>query len=136
MFISRVFFFVTFLAAFCAIVHSSPTKGHHGSKVSGIGVPVSNTKAENVISNRYIVVYYNNATDAAVETHQASVMSALRKRSLSARSLDGRTLSPKMDAFSMSGWRGMSLEAEDDMILEIANMGMVRCNFAFARGLN
>jgi hypothetical protein len=78
------------------------------------------------------VVYNNNATDAAVETHQASVMSALRKRSLSARSIDGRTFSPKMDAFSMSGWRGISLEAEDDMMLEIANMDMVRWNDTFA----
>jgi hypothetical protein len=126
MFSSKVIFFVVFFAAFCAIVHSSPTKGRHGAAVSGIGVPVSNANAKNVISNRYIVVYNNNATDAAVESHQASVMSALRKRSLSARSIDGRTLSSKMDAFSMSGWRGMSLEAEDDMILEISNMAMVR----------
>jgi hypothetical protein len=29
-------------------------------------------------------------------------------------------LSSKMDAFSMSGWRGMSLEAEDAMMLDIA----------------
>jgi hypothetical protein len=126
MFSSKIIFFVTFFAAFCGIVLSSPTKGHHGAKVNGIGVPVSNANAKNVISNRYIVVYNNNATDAAVESHQASVMTALRKRSLSARSIDGRTLSPKMDAFSMSGWRGMSLEAEDDMILEISNMAMVR----------
>jgi len=126
MFYSKVIFFVALFAAFCGIVLSSPTKGRHGAEVKGIGVPVSNTDAKNVISNRYIVVYNNNATDAAVESHQASVMTALRKRSLSARSIDGRTLSPKMDAFSMSGWRGMSLEAEDDMILEISNMAMVR----------
>ena len=135
MFSSKFIFFVAFLAAFCAIVYSSPTKGRHGAQVSGIGVPVSNAKANNVISNRYIVVYNNNATDDAVETHQASVMSALRKRSLSARSIDGRTLSPKMDAFSMSGWRGMSLEAEDDMMLEIANMDMVRSDEPFPAGL-
>ncbi|TVY82752.1 Subtilisin-like protease [Lachnellula suecica] len=125
MFSSKIIFFVAFFAAFCAIVHSSPTKGRHGAKVSGIGVPVSNTKATNVISNRYIVVYYNNATDDAIKLQQATVMTKLRKRSLSARALDGRTLSPVMDTFSIQGWRGMAMDAEDDMILEIASMAEV-----------
>jgi hypothetical protein len=108
-------------AAFYTLVQATPTPGRHGAKVSGIGVPVSNEKAKNIISNRYIVVYNNNASDSAVETHQASVMTALRKRNLIARGKEGRMLSSKMDAFSMSGWRGMSLEAEDSMILEIAS---------------
>ena len=109
------------LAAFNTLVQATPTPGRHGAKVSGIGVPVSNIDAKNVISNRYIVVYNNNATDDAVSTHQASVMTALRKRNLVARGKDGKFLATKMDAFSMSGWRGMSLEAEDSMILEIAS---------------
>ena len=108
-------------AAFNTLVHATPTPGRHGAKVNGIGVPVSNADAKNVISNRYIVVYNNNATDAAVTTHQANVMTALRKRNLVARGRDGKSLATKMDAFSMSGWRGMSLEAEDSMILEIAS---------------
>lgn len=106
-------------AAFNTLVQATPTPGRHGAKVSGIGVPVSNENAKNIISNRYIVVYNNNASDSAVETHQASVMTALRKRNLIARGKEGKILSSKMDAFSMSGWRGMSLEAEDSMILEI-----------------
>jgi hypothetical protein len=76
-------------------------------------VAVSNSS---VISNRYIVVYNKNATDDAVAMHQASVMAALRKRNLEVRGKEGKTLSGEMDAFSMSGWRGMSLEAEDAMI--------------------
>ncbi|PMD37079.1 putative subtilisin-like protease, partial [Hyaloscypha variabilis F] len=108
-------------AAFNTLVQATPTPGRHGVKVNGIGVPVSNTDAKNIISNRYIVVYNNNATDDAVFTHQASVMTALRKRNLIARGKDGKALATKMDAFSMSGWRGMSLEAEDSMILEIAS---------------
>jgi hypothetical protein len=106
-------------AAFNTLVQATPTPGRHGAKVSGIGVPVSNENAKNIISNRYIVVYNNNASDSAVETHQASVMTALRKRNLIAMGKEGKILSSKMDAFSMSGWRGMSLEAEDSMILEI-----------------
>jgi hypothetical protein len=108
-------------AAFNTLVQATPTPGRHGAKVNGIGVPVSNTDAKNIISNRYIVVYNNNATDDAVSTHQASVMTALRKRNLVARGKGGKALATKMDAFSMSGWRGMSLEAEDSMILEIAS---------------
>lgn len=108
-------------AAFNTLVQSSPTPRRHGTKLNGIGIPVSNADAKNIISNRYIVVYNNNATDDAVSTHQASVMTALRKRNLVARGKDGKSLVTKMDAFSMSGWRGMSLEAEDRMILEIAS---------------
>lgn len=112
---------ICFLAAFCTLVQASPTPGRHGAKVAGIGVPISNTDAKNIISNSYIVVYNNNATDDAVSTHQASVMTSLRKRNLVARGKEGQALSTKMNAFSMSGWRGMSLEAEDSMILEIAS---------------
>jgi Peptidase inhibitor I9 len=114
-------FLFCFLVAFFTLVQCTPTPGRHGAKVAGIGVPVSNIDAKNIISNRYIVVYNNNATDDAVSTHQASVMTALRKRNLVARGKEGQMLSTKMNVFSMSGWRGMSLEAEDSMILEIAS---------------
>ena len=133
---AKIIYFVTFLAAFCAIVHSSPTTGRHGAQVKRLGVPVSNVDADNVISNRYIVVYNNNATDAAVENQKESLNSPLINKKISARSIDGRTLSPTLNAFSMSGWRGMSLEAEDDMMLDIANMDMVRCDHTFAHGLD
>ncbi|KAH8663433.1 putative subtilisin-like protease [Tricladium varicosporioides] len=115
-------FVVAFFIAFITLVQAGPARGgkKHGAAVNGIGVPVSNTKAANVISNRYIVVYNANATDDAVTAHQASVMTAMRKRSIHARSIDGRTLSPTIDAFSMMGWRGMTLEAEDAMMLEIS----------------
>lgn len=93
----------------------------HGANVGGIGVPISNSDATNIIPNRYIVVYNSSATTEAVDNHQASVMSALRRRSLSPRAAAGRQLSDKMDMFSMSGWRGMSLDADDGMILEIAS---------------
>lgn len=115
-------FLVSLLFSILTFTFAIPS--HRGNqnltRVSGLGVPVSNAQASNIISNRYIVVYNNNATDEMVEMHQASVMTALRKRNINTRGLDGRTLSPVMEAFSMSGWRGMSLEAEDKMMIEIA----------------
>jgi hypothetical protein len=88
-------------------------------------VAVSNSS---VISNRYIVVYNKNATDDAVAMHQASVMAALRKWSLEVRGKEGKTLSGEMDAFSMSGWRGMSLETEDAMIFFFFSFGDCECD--------
>lgn len=111
--------FVAFLFTFITLVQSSPLKA---GGVKGLGVPISNAGAKNIVSNSYIVVYNNNATDASVELHRAQIATALRKRSLSARALDGRKLSSTMRPFSMAGWRGMTLEAEDAMMLDIAAM--------------
>jgi subtilisin family serine protease len=115
---------LTFLTTFFALVHSTPTP-HRGSKVKGLGVPVRNSEATNVIANRYIVVYNGNATDDAIDAHQASVMSALKKRNLSARGPNGKTLSTKVDTVKMSGWRCMALEAEGSTMLEIASASEV-----------
>jgi hypothetical protein len=117
-------FFLSFLATLSTFVYAAPSR-HRGATVKGIGVPVSNSDASNIIANRYIVVYNNNATDDAVSVHQASVMNAMRKRSLGARNSSGRKLSNKMQAFSMSGWRGMTIDAEDSMILEIESANEV-----------
>ena len=116
--------FLSFLATLSTLVYAAPGR-HHGAKVNGIGVPVSNAEASNIIANRYIIVYNSNATDDAVAVHQANVMSAMRKRSLNARSASGRQLSNKMQVFSMSGWRGMTIDAEDAMILEIESASEV-----------
>jgi len=95
-----------------SLVCTSPVR--HGANVNGLGVPVSNAAASNIIPNRYIVVYNNNATDEAVKLHQASVMTTMRKRGLG--------FSSKMSTFSMAGWRGMSMEAEDDgLMIDISN---------------
>lgn len=116
--------FLSFLATSSTLVYAAPGR-HHGAKVSGIGVPVSNADASNIIANRYIVVYNSNATNDAIAVHQANVMSVMRKRSLDARSGRGRKLSNKIQAFSMSGWRGMMIDAEDAMILEIESASEV-----------
>jgi hypothetical protein len=121
--------------AFATLVTCLPGR-HKASKVNGLGVPVSNTNAKSVIANRYIVVYNNNATDDEVQTHQALVMTNLRKRSLAKRTLDGKVLSNQMDTFSMMGWRGMALEADDGMMLDIAESSMVSCALEEERGIN
>lgn len=110
--------YIYFLAAFLAIVFAAPAR--HGAHVGGIGAPISNPNAKNIIANRYIVVYKNATTNEQVANHQAQVMTKMRKRSLSARPTTGRPFSNKMDTFSMMGWRGMSLDAEDGMIIDIA----------------
>lgn len=107
------------------LVQSSPAP-HRGGPAKGLGVPISNTDATDIIANRYIVVYNNNATDEDVEKHQAMIASSLRKRNLNARSLDGRALSSETTPFSMQGWRGTILDADDSMMLEIADMSDVR----------
>jgi hypothetical protein len=112
-----------FVALFCTptLVHAPSTPSCHGAKVSGIGIPITNADTADVIANLYIVLYNRNATDDAVQMHQAFVMKALRGVDFEARSEEGKMLSSKMDAFSMSGSRGMPLGAGDSMILQIAN---------------
>ncbi|CCU77303.1 alkaline protease [Blumeria hordei DH14] len=97
------------------------------SIVNGLGLPISNldAPAEDMIANRYIVVYSKDATDDAVESHQSTIKTALKKRSLNATSIDGRQLSPMMHTFKMGGWRGMCLDAEDAMIIEIESASEV-----------
>lgn len=123
-----VFAFITLVT--CVPQPSPIPRDRHGKNVNGLGVPVSNTAATNVIEGRYIVVYNSNATDDEVETHQTSVMTSLRRRSLAKRTLKGKVLSNTMNTFSMMGWRGFSLEADDGMINDIASSSMVCTPFA------
>ncbi|TVY38691.1 Subtilisin-like protease, partial [Lachnellula occidentalis] len=83
-----------------------------------VGVPVSN------IAAIYCRVQ-QQCNGRSCPDAPASIKSALRKRRLSARTGDERVLEGAMDVFAMGGWRGMALEAEDDMMMEIANTDMV-----------
>lgn len=115
-------FVISLLCALFAFAFAAPSPHpkRHGAKAYGIGVPISNVQATNVISNRYIVVYNANATDNMVDMHQALVATKIKKRDVNTKALDGRTLSTVMEPFSISGWRGMSLDSEDALMLEIA----------------
>ncbi|KAH7360896.1 putative subtilisin-like protease [Rhexocercosporidium sp. MPI-PUGE-AT-0058] len=100
---------------------ASPTP-RGGSRVKGLGVPINNADALDILPNRYIVVYNNSASDQEVDDCRAMIATAMKKRSIHARGLDGRTLSNHIEPFSMQGWRGSILEAEDAMMMEIADM--------------
>lgn len=84
-----------------------------------LGLPISNPDAKDLIADRYIVVYNSTFGDAAIDTHQASIMGKIAKRNIGKRSLDGRALSTKVNTFQMGKWRAMALEADDRMITEM-----------------
>jgi hypothetical protein len=119
---------LTFLAAFFTLAHSIPTR--NAATVKGLGVQIANIDATNVIPNKYIVVYNSTFSDDAIDTYQASVVSAVKKRNLQARHVSGRTLSTTVKTVSMGSWRCMALEADDNMIMDIANsdeVGFCKC---------
>ena len=84
----------------------------------GLGVAVSNADVDSkyIVPNSYIVVYNNTFEDADIDAHQSSISSAIAKRNIGKRSLDGRALSTSVTTFKMSGWRAMALEADDLMM--------------------
>ncbi|KAG9233444.1 putative subtilisin-like protease [Amylocarpus encephaloides] len=112
---------VSFLFA-SALVTAAPGRKKQGAVVAGLGLPIKNIDATNIIPNSYIAVYTKNATDDIVAAHQATVAAAIRKRGLAARSTDGSTvLSTVMTPYTMGTWRAMSFEADDAMVIEMSN---------------
>ncbi|KAM0276190.1 hypothetical protein ACHAQH_006997 [Verticillium albo-atrum] len=80
-----------------------------------------NSESTERVSNSYIVVYNNTFDDDAIDFRQTEVMEHVRRRNIGKRGLDGRQLSTQVHALAMGGWRAMTLESDDDMILEIMN---------------
>lgn len=104
--------FLTFVLLVCAVPRH---------KITGdfLGLPISNPEATNVISDRYIVVYNSSFGDAAIDTHQSSMMAKVAKRNIGKRSLDGRSMSTKVNTFQMGKWRAMALEADSRTVSEM-----------------
>lgn len=87
---------------------------------SYIGVPISNPDAKNPIPHKYIVVYNNTFSAAAIQAHQDSVIQAIAKRNIGKRSpVTGQLLSTTVKSYQLGGWRAMSLEADDAMVNQI-----------------
>ncbi|TDZ13392.1 Alkaline protease 1 [Colletotrichum spinosum] len=84
-----------------------------------MGVPISNLDALNLIPNKYIVVYNNTYDDDAIDMKQQSFITAIKKRNIGKRGLDGRELSTSVKSFKMNGWRAMTMEADDTMIMSV-----------------
>jgi len=107
-------FFVSFLSF--TLVYARPGV-KHGANVKGLGLPINNAGASNIIPNKYIVVYYNNVTDDDVNLHQLSVMTTMRKRGMDTAACR---------AISMMGWRAMAMEADDEgLVIDIASASQV-----------
>ncbi|PNY28538.1 Alkaline protease 1 [Tolypocladium capitatum] len=84
-------------------------------------IPIVNAGAEDLINNRYIVVYNSTFGDAAIDAKQALFTAAVNKRNLGKRGLDGNPLSTNVQTFKMSQWRAMALDADDATILDISS---------------
>ncbi len=84
-----------------------------------LGVPTVNPDAADLIPNAYIVVYNASFPDSAVFAHQSKVLATLARRNVGRRALDGRALSAAPRTFQVGSWRAMSLDADDQTIVDI-----------------
>ncbi|PSR88775.1 protease [Coniella lustricola] len=97
-------------------------------------VPISNSDAEHIISDAYIVVYHDNITDTAVTAHQAHWATTLAKRNIGKRStnistrtgsqanhpaIPNRPLSITVRTFSIGSMRAMALDADASTAVEV-----------------
>lgn len=81
---------------------------------------VSNPDAQNIIPNKFIVVFNNDDfDDDAISAKEASFAMAIKKRNLNKRGLNGLNLSTTINSFKMNKWRAMSLDADDLMIKDL-----------------
>ncbi|RYP63015.1 hypothetical protein DL771_009470 [Monosporascus sp. 5C6A] len=95
------------------------------SQSAGVRVFVDNPDAKDVVPNSYIVVYNNTFGDDVVEAHELSIKTAIAKRNIGKRGLNGQTLSTQVKTFKMAGWRAMVLDADDVMMNTIYDEEMV-----------
>ncbi|GAB0139086.1 hypothetical protein EsDP_00007301 [Epichloe bromicola] len=82
-------------------------------------LPIANANAPNIIPNRYIVVYNSSFSSKAIDAKMSSFSTAIKKRNLNKRGLEGRQLSTDIVPIKMNKWRAMALDADDSMIADI-----------------
>jgi len=109
---------VAALAPLGAVAAPAPIPQPAGWDVSissEIKALVSNPDASNIIPNRYIVVYNTSFSDEEISATDLSISSAIAKRNLGKRALDGRQMSGFMStmSFSASGSTGPRMSAFD-----------------------
>ncbi|KAF4438429.1 alkaline protease (oryzin) [Fusarium acutatum] len=99
--------------------------GNEADKKMGISAflrpMLKNPDAQNVIANRYIVVYNDTFDDDAISAKEASFAAAIKKRNLNKRSSIGEAMSTSIQSFRMNKWRAMSLDADDLMVQDLYN---------------
>ncbi|KAL1846405.1 hypothetical protein Daus18300_014274 [Diaporthe australafricana] len=115
------FFLATFsLLAPLALGAPAPAPAPLREPPLGLGVPIMNADAKNIIPNKYVVVYNDTFDDDAVATHEAYWVETIAKRNIGKRSsIDNRMLSMTVHTFSIGSMRAMCLEADDASALEI-----------------
>lgn len=89
-------------------------------ELQGLGVPIMNADAKNIIPNKYVVVYNDTFDDDAIATHEAYWVDTIAKRNIGKRSpIDNRMLSMTVHTFTIGSMRAMCLEADDASAIEI-----------------
>ncbi|KAM3451157.1 hypothetical protein MY3296_005529 [Beauveria thailandica] len=129
-------FLVTSLLLFLGRAAAAPRNpAPAGPDSTGFRLPVSNlnAKAENIIPNRYIVVYKGEFNSTAIDAKEASFAATIKKRNLGKRSLGGHLLSTEVRSLAMKSWRASILDADDDMFMEMYNSDEVAYIEADAR---
>src|SRR5690554_6463805 len=98
------------------------TLAHRFGSGKFLGLPISNPDAEDIIPDRYLVVWNSSYTAEEIDSRQALVMSDIRKRSLHKRSdLSGALLSNDARAYRINTFRGMAFDSDSRMLLSIAS---------------
>ncbi|KAM0669793.1 hypothetical protein MY8738_000132 [Beauveria namnaoensis] len=121
-------FLVTSLLLFLGRAAAAPRNpAAAGPDSTGFRLPISNfnAKAENIIPNRYIVVYKGEFNSTAIDAKEASFAATLKKRNLGKRGLGGHLLSTEVRSLAMDSWRASILDADDDMFMEMYNSNEV-----------
>ncbi|KAF5552195.1 alkaline protease (oryzin) [Fusarium phyllophilum] len=99
--------------------------GNEADKKMGISAflrpMLKNPDAQNIIANRYIVVYNDTFDDDTISAKEASFAAAIKKRNLNKRSSIGKAMSTSIQSFRMNKWRAMSLDADDLMVQDLYN---------------
>jgi subtilisin family serine protease len=85
----------------------------------GVGLPIVNAQAKNMIPNRYIVVYNSSFDDDSLDASEAFFTQEIKRRNLGKRGLMGHLLSTEVQTFRMNKWRGMVVDADDLMVTEM-----------------
>lgn len=86
----------------------------------GLGLPIMNADAKDIIPNKFVVVYNDTFDDDAIATHESYWIDTIAKRNIGKRSpIDNRMLSMTVHTFSIGSMRAMCLEADDASALEI-----------------
>lgn len=108
------------LALLSVLVTAAPVTETIHTPAQGVGVPILNPHAKNIIPNKYVVVYHDTVDDETVAAHQAHWAATMARRNIGKRSpVDNRLLSPAVRTFSIGALRAMALEADNATAVEI-----------------